>query len=88
MVGLPLVEGILLVDLAVAGARVDNLKSADFVSAVVLALISVRNGSTNPGNNLHVSSLSHKVDTRDLEQAFAKIGRVSKLPFVVCCIWC
>ncbi|KAJ6617618.1 hypothetical protein B0H10DRAFT_2032254 [Mycena sp. CBHHK59/15] len=32
----------------------------------------------NPGNNLHVSSLSHKVDTRDLEAAFAKIGRVKK----------
>ncbi|KAF9478916.1 RNA-binding domain-containing protein [Pholiota conissans] len=34
--------------------------------------------STNPGNNLHVSGLSHKVDTRDLEAAFAKIGRVKK----------
>ncbi|KAH9932113.1 RNA-binding domain-containing protein [Epithele typhae] len=32
----------------------------------------------NPGNNLHVSGLSHKVDTRDLEQAFAKVGRVKK----------
>jgi len=32
----------------------------------------------NPGNNLHVSSLSHKVDTRDLEAAFAKVGRVKK----------
>lgn len=30
----------------------------------------------NPGNNLHVSGLSHKIDTRDLEAAFAKIGRV------------
>ncbi|KAH9486170.1 Serine/arginine-rich splicing factor SR45a [Psilocybe cubensis] len=34
--------------------------------------------SSNPGNNLHVSGLSHKVDTRDLEAAFAKIGRVKK----------
>src|ERR1700722_2516685 len=34
-------------------------------------------GGVNPGNNLHVSSLSHRVDTRDLEAAFAKIGRVS-----------
>ena len=33
----------------------------------------------NPGNNLHVSGLSHKVDTRELEQAFAKVGRVSAL---------
>ncbi|KAJ7737244.1 hypothetical protein DFH07DRAFT_905719 [Mycena maculata] len=32
----------------------------------------------NPGNNLHVSGLSLKVDTRDLEAAFAKIGRVKK----------
>jgi len=32
----------------------------------------------NPGNNLHVSGLSNKVDTRDLEAAFAKIGRVKK----------
>lgn len=31
----------------------------------------------NPGNNLHVSGLSSKVDTRDLEAAFAKVGRVS-----------
>ncbi|KAI0937471.1 hypothetical protein AcV5_005375 [Taiwanofungus camphoratus] len=35
-------------------------------------------GSQNPGNNLHVSGLSHKVDTRDLEQAFTKVGRVKK----------
>jgi len=32
----------------------------------------------NPGNNLHVSSLSNKVDTRDLDTAFSKIGRVKK----------
>ncbi|KAF8225158.1 RNA-binding domain-containing protein [Tricholoma matsutake] len=32
----------------------------------------------NPGNNLHVSGLSHKVDTRELEATFAKIGRVKK----------
>ncbi|KAJ7820548.1 hypothetical protein B0H13DRAFT_2291975 [Mycena leptocephala] len=30
----------------------------------------------NPGNNLHVSGLSHKIETRDLEAAFAKIGRM------------
>ncbi|KAG9308962.1 hypothetical protein JVU11DRAFT_11264 [Chiua virens] len=35
-------------------------------------------GGLNPGNNLHVSGLSHRVDTRDLEQTFAKIGRVKK----------
>ncbi len=32
----------------------------------------------NPGNNLHVSGLSLKVDTRDLEAAFAKVGRVCR----------
>ncbi|KAJ6534414.1 hypothetical protein B0H19DRAFT_1185973 [Mycena capillaripes] len=32
----------------------------------------------NPGNNLHVSGLSHKIDTRDLEEAFGKTGRVKK----------
>ncbi|TEB32434.1 hypothetical protein FA13DRAFT_1580611, partial [Coprinellus micaceus] len=35
-------------------------------------------GGNNPGNNLHVSGLAHKVDTRDLEAAFAKVGRVKK----------
>ncbi|TCD62873.1 hypothetical protein EIP91_006279 [Steccherinum ochraceum] len=35
-------------------------------------------GGNNPGNNLHVSGLSHRVDTRELEQAFAKVGRVKK----------
>jgi len=35
-------------------------------------------GSNNPGNNLHVSGLSGRVDSRDLEAAFAKIGRVKK----------
>lgn len=34
-------------------------------------------GGQNPGNNLHVSGLSTKVDTRDLEAAFTKVGRVS-----------
>lgn len=37
--------------------------------------------AANPGNNLHVSGLSVKVDTRDLEAAFSKVGRVSKLGF-------
>ncbi|KAK7695148.1 hypothetical protein QCA50_002338 [Cerrena zonata] len=34
--------------------------------------------ANNPGNNLHVSGLSKQVDTRELEQAFAKVGRVKK----------
>ncbi|KAF8547696.1 hypothetical protein OG21DRAFT_1489991 [Imleria badia] len=33
-------------------------------------------GGLNPGNNLHVSGLSHKVDTHDLEPTFTKVGRV------------
>ncbi|KAF8586085.1 RNA-binding domain-containing protein [Ramaria rubella] len=32
----------------------------------------------NPGNNLHVSGLGHKIDNRDLEAAFGKFGRVQK----------
>lgn len=36
-------------------------------------------GGTNPGNNLHVAGLSHKVDSTDLEAAFSKIGRVRVL---------
>ncbi|KIK61782.1 hypothetical protein GYMLUDRAFT_260799 [Collybiopsis luxurians FD-317 M1] len=36
----------------------------------------------NPGNNLHVSGLSRQVDNRELENAFAKIGRVSKASVV------
>ncbi|KAF7294300.1 RRM domain-containing protein [Mycena chlorophos] len=39
-------------------------------------------GGNNPGNNLHVSGLSHRLDTRDLEAAFAKIGRVTKAQVV------
>jgi len=35
-------------------------------------------GGTNPGNNLHVSGLSHRIDSRELETAFAKHGRVQK----------
>jgi hypothetical protein len=34
----------------------------------------------NPGNNLHVSGLTSKVETRDLEEAFAKCGRVRVPP--------
>ena len=36
--------------------------------------------SQNPGNNLHVSGLSHRVDSRELENHFAAIGRVSHSP--------
>ena len=39
-------------------------------------------GGQNPGNNLHVSSLSHRVDSRDLENHFAAIGRVRHCSFV------
>lgn len=35
-------------------------------------------GMYNPGNNLHVSGLSHRVDSRELENHFAAIGRVQK----------
>jgi len=35
-------------------------------------------GGTNPGNNLHVSGLSSKIDSRELESIFGKIGKVKK----------
>lgn len=31
----------------------------------------------NPGNNLHVSGLSSRVDNRELEAAFSKFGKVN-----------
>jgi transformer-2 protein len=34
--------------------------------------------SANPGDNLHVSGLSYKLATRDLEGACVKIGRVKR----------
>ena len=42
-------------------------------------------GNHNPGNNLHVSGLSHRVDSRDLENHFAAIGRVRGLLCVETC---
>ncbi|GAA5989889.1 hypothetical protein JCM10908_002364 [Rhodotorula pacifica] len=38
-----------------------------------------RAAEQNPGNNLHVSSLSLKVEERDLEAAFSKYGRIQKV---------
>ncbi|KXN84967.1 hypothetical protein AN958_11812, partial [Leucoagaricus sp. SymC.cos] len=35
-------------------------------------------GNSNPGNNLHVSGLAHRVDGNELESIFAKVGRVKK----------
>lgn len=35
-------------------------------------------GNTNPGNNLHVSGLSSRIDSRELEALFAKVGKVKK----------
>lgn len=32
---------------------------------------------TNPGNNLHVSGLAHRVDNRELDSLFSKYGKVS-----------
>ncbi|QRV80301.1 RNA recognition motif protein [Ceratobasidium sp. AG-Ba] len=38
--------------------------------------------SANPGNNLHVSGLSSRVDNRMLEEAFGKYGKVAKASVV------
>lgn len=35
-------------------------------------------GGTNPGNNLHVSGLSSRIDNRELESIFSKVGKVKK----------
>ncbi|BGP19959.1 hypothetical protein JCM10213v2_008090 [Rhodosporidiobolus nylandii] len=35
-------------------------------------------GDSNPGNNLHVSGLSTRVEERDLEELFSKHGRIQK----------
>lgn len=35
-------------------------------------------GGNNPGNNLHVSGLSSRVEDRDLEDVFGKYGRIQK----------
>ncbi|KAI5477694.1 transformer-SR ribonucleoprotein [Pseudohyphozyma bogoriensis] len=35
-------------------------------------------GGVNPGNNLHVSGLSTRVEDRDLEEVFGKFGRIAK----------
>ncbi|KAJ4482341.1 hypothetical protein J3R30DRAFT_3656413 [Lentinula aciculospora] len=36
----------------------------------------------NPGNNLHVSGLPSKIDDRELEAMFAKVGRITKAQVV------
>ncbi|KAK4048545.1 hypothetical protein OIV83_004713 [Microbotryomycetes sp. JL201] len=36
-------------------------------------------GDQNPGNNLHVSGLSTRVEERDLEEIFGKYGRIDKV---------
>ncbi|GAA5824784.1 hypothetical protein JCM5353_004443 [Sporobolomyces roseus] len=37
-----------------------------------------RGNDNNPGNNLHVSGLSTRVEERDLEEVFTKFGRIQK----------
>lgn len=43
-------------------------------------------GSQNPGNNLHVSGLSLKIDNRELEALFAKVGRVRRYTDTLFCL--
>jgi hypothetical protein len=64
----------------VVAVEVEGTFLISFVAIPALMLLfSGRNESNNPGNNLHVSGLTHKVDSRDLETAFAKVGRVCLL---------
>lgn len=37
-----------------------------------------RGADNNPGNNIHVSGLSSRVEERDLEEVFGKFGRIQK----------
>ncbi|GAA5903136.1 RNA recognition motif domain-containing protein [Sporobolomyces salmoneus] len=37
-----------------------------------------RSAEVNPGNNIHVSGLSSRVEERDLEEVFGKFGRIQK----------
>jgi hypothetical protein len=53
------------------------MRSGSSHQHVIYNYLASHDVSQNPGNNLHVSGLSSRVDTRDLEAAFAKIGRVS-----------
>ncbi|CAE6505063.1 unnamed protein product, partial [Rhizoctonia solani] len=39
-------------------------------------------GGANPGNNIHVSGLSSRVDNRMLDEAFGKFGKVAKAAVV------
>ncbi|KAG8686263.1 hypothetical protein FRC11_009239, partial [Ceratobasidium sp. 423] len=39
-------------------------------------------GGANPGNNIHVSGLSSRVDNRMLDEAFGKYGKVAKASVV------
>ena len=63
-----------------AGAAALPEKEGTLCHSIIITLIygstHRRAEANNPGNNLHVSGLSKQVDTRELEQAFAKVGRV------------
>lgn len=54
-----------------------DLFSSD--SHFYLLMFDGSDSGVNPGNNLHVSSLSHKVDNRELETVFSKYGKVGSL---------
>lgn len=70
--GVPAVVAALVPEMEIEGQYVN------ICSITACSILSSREGGggNNPGNNLHVSGLSHRVDTRELEQAFAKVGRV------------
>lgn len=58
---------------------VDGKFDQNTSSATIFALtpfLWCSDASINPGNNLHVSGLAHKVDNRELENAFSKYGKV------------
>ena len=46
---------------------------------LILTQCSSVDGGSNPGNNLHISGLSSRVDSRELEAIFSKVGKVRPL---------
>src|SRR5258706_6123519 len=46
---------------------------------LILTQCSSVDGGSNPGNNLHISGLSSRVDSRELEAIFNKVGKVRLL---------
>jgi transformer-2 protein len=63
------------------GRRVESCSILASCMSLAHYEISRTDGGINPGNNLHVSGLSSRVDNRELETLFSKMGKVDLLSF-------